>query len=949
MKNTLSKLLLLVGVFLASSSYAQKINVPGGAPNYKPSVTSPASLPVAGNATGDARVSKSDSTLYIWDGAAWQSSGGGGGAAVWGSITGTLSSQTDLNTALNGKEPTITATTLADYYRGDKTFQTLNTLAVPELTNLYYTQTRFDTAFAAKTTDSLTEGATNLYFTNARARAATIAASISSGDTTHSPDGNSVFNALATKEPTVTATTSADYYRGDKTFQTLNTLAVPELTNLYYTQARFDTAFAAKNTDSLSEGVTNLYFTNARTLASILTGYTSGAGVLSAADTILSAIQKLNGNIGVISGSAITSLTGDGTATGPGASAFTLATVNATTGTFGSASSVPVTTVNGKGLTTNAVDTPIAIAESQVTNLVSDLALKAPLASPALTGVPTAPTASALTNTTQIATAAYVDSAVAVVSSSATAKKLFVSRDTGSDANACTINKPCLTIQHTIAIAEAIPSTFNTPVEIEVGPGKYTEDLTFSQQGITLKCSTVLYHTDACQLYGGITVNLSGTAGGGNFVASNNAVAINGLESYTSGAKNAILFNGTAFQRLFINQSFINQSTVNSANSALLMSNTGTSGGTLSTVIARDTDFSNSSSTNATIEQQAGRLFDNGVSLDLSNSSNARTAVLQSCSAAAGCKMYIDHASITGQVSMTDNTSIMQFSLVAIDSGTQSCVSTPASPNTGFFLSGDNIFTTSNVSTISGTGVAVLSGANFCGSTGCAIAGTVTQAPLSQLPQGVIKPSGVLVSGLSASLPVKTDASKNLVTAAINLASATEVTGTLAVSKGGTGITSFGTGIATFLGTPSSANLAAAITDETGTGVSVFGTSPTFTTSVILGTNAHLISTGTAPTTTVNANAGTSATCTVSVATDMAGKIQLITGSGAWVLGNQCAVNFNTSYGAAPKCSLTPLDSNTSSLVMGQNIVTSTTQLQVSFTDADIAATTYNWAYNCIQ
>ena len=53
--------------------------------------------------------------------------------------------------------------------------------------------------------------------------------------------------------------------------------------------------------------------------------------------------------------------------------------------------------------------------------------------------------------------------------------------------------------------------------------------------------------------------------------------------------------------------------------------------------------------------------------------------------------------------------------------------------------------------------------------------------------------------------------------------------GTLAVANGGTGITSFGTGVATFLGTPSSANLAAALTDETGTGVAVFGTNPTLT------------------------------------------------------------------------------------------------------------------------
>lgn len=44
-----------------------------------------------------------------------------------------------------------------------------------------------------------------------------------------------------------------------------------------------------------------------------------------------------------------------------------------------------------------------------------------------------------------------------------------------------------------------------------------------------------------------------------------------------------------------------------------------------------------------------------------------------------------------------------------------------------------------------------------------------------------------------------------------------------------TGISGLGTGIATFLATPSSANLAAALTDETGSGSVVFSASPTFT------------------------------------------------------------------------------------------------------------------------
>jgi hypothetical protein len=60
--------------------------------------------------------------------------------------------------------------------------------------------------------------------------------------------------------------------------------------------------------------------------------------------------------------------------------------------------------------------------------------------------------------------------------------------------------------------------------------------------------------------------------------------------------------------------------------------------------------------------------------------------------------------------------------------------------------------------------------------------------------------------------------------------------GTLAAANGGTGLTSLGTGIATWLGTPSSANLAAAVTDETGSGPLVFATSPRFTSQVTFGT-----------------------------------------------------------------------------------------------------------------
>jgi hypothetical protein len=71
-------------------------------------------------------------------------------------------------------------------------------------------------------------------------------------------------------------------------------------------------------------------------------------------------------------------------------------------------------------------------------------------------------------------------------------------------------------------------------------------------------------------------------------------------------------------------------------------------------------------------------------------------------------------------------------------------------------------------------------------------------------------------------------------------ASSLTLTGTpLAAGSGGTGLTSLGTGVATFLQTPTSANLAAAVTNETGSGSLVFADSPTFSTGItVAGSNS---------------------------------------------------------------------------------------------------------------
>jgi hypothetical protein len=69
----------------------------------------------------------------------------------------------------------------------------------------------------------------------------------------------------------------------------------------------------------------------------------------------------------------------------------------------------------------------------------------------------------------------------------------------------------------------------------------------------------------------------------------------------------------------------------------------------------------------------------------------------------------------------------------------------------------------------------------------------------------------------------------------------TPTSGTLTNCTGlpvSTGVSGLGTGVATFLQTPSSANLAAALTDKTGTGANVFASNPTFPAQINLTANS---------------------------------------------------------------------------------------------------------------
>jgi hypothetical protein len=73
-------------------------------------------------------------------------------------------------------------------------------------------------------------------------------------------------------------------------------------------------------------------------------------------------------------GNAITAVTGDGTATGPGSVPFTLATVNPNVGSFGSATQCVAITTNGKGLITAAAAVTCTPAIASITGLGTGVA-----------------------------------------------------------------------------------------------------------------------------------------------------------------------------------------------------------------------------------------------------------------------------------------------------------------------------------------------------------------------------------------------------------------------------------------------------------------------------------------------------------------------------------------------------------------------------------------------
>jgi hypothetical protein len=127
---------------------------------------------------------------------------------------------------------------------------------------------------------------------------------------------------------------------------------------------------------------------------------------------------------------------------------------------------------------------------------------------------------------------------------------------------------------------------------------------------------------------------------------------------------------------------------------------------------------------------------------------------------------------------------------------------------------------------------------------------------------------------------------------------ATHVSGTLPVANGGTGLTSLGAGVATFLGTPSSANLAAAVTNETGSGALVFATSPTLVTPALGTPSSGTLTNCTFPTLNQNTT-GNAATATTLQTARTIGGVSFNGSANINLPGVNTAGNQNTTGSAA--------------------------------------------------
>ena len=279
------------------------------------------------------------------------------------------------------------------------------------------------------------------------------------------------------------------------------------------------------DTADLAENATNKYFTDARAITATAASYdVIGAAAAAQSAAASDATSKANAAQSAAISAAATDATTKANNAATAANSYTDTAISTEVSNRNSAitSAISTEVSNRNTAITNAVAAVVdaapaaldtlnelaaALADSPdtVSNLTTLVGTKAPLASPALTGVPTAPTAAADTSTTQIATTAF-----------AKAEADAAQADAVTTANSYTdgeITDALVTAQGYASTAQGNATTFATNAinaldtdDIEEGTAQYFTDARAKSSAAALLTGATLTNITISGTGAGLTI-----------------------------------------------------------------------------------------------------------------------------------------------------------------------------------------------------------------------------------------------------------------------------------------------------------------------------------------------------------------------------------------------------------------------------------------------------------